>query len=161
MSCMAWAQDPVDGSERLFTGGLDGALTEWDLRTRRPRHVGDSFGGAVWAMAAEPRGQMKEGPQICSFSSHGNALQPCCLHRRAIITMASTRRAHIIDSQGSLGRLGRVSGRVGYGGIARRGCNCWLPFWQCLLTPLTLTNEFLETAAAVSRRTCWLCNGTV
>ncbi|CAL8461915.1 g1446 [Coccomyxa elongata] len=61
VSCMAWAQDPVDGSERLFTGGLDGALTEWDLRTRRPRHVGDSFGGAVWAMAAEPRGQMKEG----------------------------------------------------------------------------------------------------
>ena len=58
---MAWAQDPVDGSERLFTGGLDGALTEWDLRTRRPIHVGDSFGGAIWAMAAEPRGQLKEG----------------------------------------------------------------------------------------------------
>ena len=61
LSCMAWAQDPVDGSERLFTGGLDGALTEWDLRTRQPRHVGDSFGGAVWALAAEPRGQLKEG----------------------------------------------------------------------------------------------------
>ncbi len=69
LSCMVWAQDPVDGSERLFTGGLDGAVTEWDLRTRRPRHVGDSFGGAVWAMAAEPRGQMKKGERSCLLAA--------------------------------------------------------------------------------------------
>jgi WD40 repeat protein len=58
---MAWVQDPVDGSHRLFTGGMDGTLTEWDLNSRRAKHVGDSYGGAVWAIAAEPPGQLKEG----------------------------------------------------------------------------------------------------
>lgn len=36
---------------RVLSAGLNGAVTLWDLSTRRPLEVVDSYGGAVWAMA--------------------------------------------------------------------------------------------------------------
>ena len=61
ISCLAWVKDPIDGTEALVSGGLDGALTEWDLHAKAPKHVGDSFGGAIWGMAVEPESEAQEG----------------------------------------------------------------------------------------------------
>lgn len=35
---------------RLFSAGLHGVITEWDLRTQSPRYTSPSFGGAIFAM---------------------------------------------------------------------------------------------------------------
>ena len=53
ISSLAWTFDTTSMSWRLFSGGLDGLLTEWDLVTLRAISVTDSFGGAVWSMTAE------------------------------------------------------------------------------------------------------------
>ena len=55
ISSLAWTYEPPSGQWRLFSGGLDGLLTEWDLKALRPRSVLDSFGGAVWSLAVEPK----------------------------------------------------------------------------------------------------------
>jgi U3 small nucleolar RNA-associated protein 4 len=39
------------GDYRLFSCGLHGTLTEWDLRRLSPRKSWDSYGGAAWAMS--------------------------------------------------------------------------------------------------------------
>ena len=52
-----------------MSGSLDGALTEWDLHAKAPKHVGDSFGGAIWGMAVEPESQAQEGA-LLDLSSH-------------------------------------------------------------------------------------------
>ena len=76
ISCLAWVKDPIDGTEALVSGGLDGALTEWDLQAKAPKHVGDSFGGAVWGMAVEPESQAQEGMSLhlCLHLKPGGAL---------------------------------------------------------------------------------------
>ena len=53
ISSLAWTFDTISMSWRLFSGGLDGLLTEWDLVTLRAISVTDSFGGAVWSLTAE------------------------------------------------------------------------------------------------------------
>lgn len=63
ISCLAWVKDPVDGTEALVSGGLDGVITEWDLLAKVPKHVGDSFGGAVWDIAVEPDSQTEQGAE--------------------------------------------------------------------------------------------------
>ena len=75
ISCLAWVRDPIDGTEALLSGGLDGALTVWDLQAKAPKHVGDSFGGAVWGMAVEAESQAQEGAllQLCLHFKPGNA----------------------------------------------------------------------------------------
>ena len=55
VSSLAWTFDNVSLTWRLFSGGLDGLLTEWDLVALRPSSVSDSFGGAVWSLTAEPQ----------------------------------------------------------------------------------------------------------
>lgn len=68
ISCLTWVApfigDWVDADNaaaaddvpcRLLSAGLDGVVTEWDLSALRARSTTDSHGGAVWAMAAEPR----------------------------------------------------------------------------------------------------------
>lgn len=60
ISSLAWTREGSSGRWRLFSGGLDGALTEWDLEASSSGSVSDSFGGAVWSLAAEP-GQSSEG----------------------------------------------------------------------------------------------------
>lgn len=54
LTSLAWLQEPTTGLWRLFSGGLDGSLTEWDLLARQPKHRADALGGAVWSMAARP-----------------------------------------------------------------------------------------------------------
>ncbi|KAH6560321.1 hypothetical protein BASA62_010522 [Batrachochytrium salamandrivorans] len=39
-------------SPRLFSAGLTGLITEYDLTSLLPRHETDSFGGPIWCMAA-------------------------------------------------------------------------------------------------------------
>ena len=48
---VAWgARSPRQPAGRLFTCGLHGLITEWDLRTLSPRASWDSAGGAAWTM---------------------------------------------------------------------------------------------------------------
>ncbi|KAJ3289037.1 U3 small nucleolar RNA-associated protein [Rhizoclosmatium sp. JEL0117] len=42
---------------RLFTAGLDGFITEWDLVTLAPISRVESGGGAIWSMAVSPSGK--------------------------------------------------------------------------------------------------------
>ena len=63
LSSLAWTQERSSGRWRLFSGGLDGLLTEWDLGALRPGPISDSFGGAVWSLAVEPS-QTNEGKCI-------------------------------------------------------------------------------------------------
>ena len=65
ISCLAWVRDPLDGTEALISGGLDGILTEWDLVTKVPRHLGDSFGGAIWDIAVQPSSHLEQGAPPC------------------------------------------------------------------------------------------------
>lgn len=62
ITSLAWLQEPTTRLWRLFSGGLDGSLTEWDLLARRPKHRTDALGGAVWAMATRPT---EEGTFFC------------------------------------------------------------------------------------------------
>ncbi|KAJ7533600.1 hypothetical protein O6H91_13G056600 [Diphasiastrum complanatum] len=39
---------------RLFSAGLSGFITEWDLETLQPKVVVESYGGPVWQLAFEP-----------------------------------------------------------------------------------------------------------
>jgi len=40
-----------DQSDRLFTAGLHGVVTEWDLNTLLPKRMSGAYGGAIWSMA--------------------------------------------------------------------------------------------------------------
>ncbi|KAJ3417525.1 U3 small nucleolar RNA-associated protein 4 [Chytridiales sp. JEL 0842] len=44
------------GTPRLFTAGLDGCITEWNISTLAPYSKVESGGGAIWCMAASPKG---------------------------------------------------------------------------------------------------------
>ena len=55
ISCLAWTFDKSSGRWRLFSGGLDGLLTEWDLTELQLGSVSDSFGGAIWSLAVKPQ----------------------------------------------------------------------------------------------------------
>lgn len=61
LTSLAWLQEHTTGLWRLFSGGLDGSLTEWHLLERRCKQRTDALGGAVWAVAARPQceGQFK------------------------------------------------------------------------------------------------------
>lgn len=54
LTSLAWLQEPITRQWRLFSGGLDGSLTEWHIPGRRPKQRTDALGGAVWAMSARP-----------------------------------------------------------------------------------------------------------
>lgn len=56
ISSLVWCQSlEVNASPlgRLFSSGLDGLVTEWDLQTLQPKAVVESMGGSVWQLAAE------------------------------------------------------------------------------------------------------------
>lgn len=56
ISSLVWILgNPLSPFGRLFSAGLDGHITEWDLGSLKPQAVVDSFGGPVWGMAVEPR----------------------------------------------------------------------------------------------------------
>lgn len=54
-------------TSRLFSGGLDGALLEWDVEQRQAGPAADSLGGAVWQLAPEPNACIKPGVQPVSW----------------------------------------------------------------------------------------------
>lgn len=54
LTSLAWLQESATGTWRLFSSGLDGSLTEWDIPGRRPKQRTDALGGAVWAIATRP-----------------------------------------------------------------------------------------------------------
>ncbi|KAL7752726.1 U3 small nucleolar RNA-associated protein [Sorochytrium milnesiophthora] len=77
VSCLAWSHQTIlsdpelydDDQERefaqrrlakigprLFSGSLNGFITEWDLTTLRPKTVVDANGGGVWCMAVNTDG---------------------------------------------------------------------------------------------------------
>jgi hypothetical protein len=43
--------------ERLFCATLQGEILEWNLSTLQPKFVTESFGGAVWGLAADHAGE--------------------------------------------------------------------------------------------------------
>ncbi|KAL4423732.1 hypothetical protein ABPG75_001033 [Micractinium tetrahymenae] len=63
LTCVALVDEEEGGkgglTSRLFTGGLDGALVEWDVEQRRAGPAADSLGGAVWQLVPEPRACIK------------------------------------------------------------------------------------------------------
>ncbi|KAK9820486.1 hypothetical protein WJX72_010807 [[Myrmecia] bisecta] len=61
ITCLGWVRDRVTGCWRLFSGGLDGTLIEWDIQAQRSKHVADSYGGAIWSFAIEPEAGLEEG----------------------------------------------------------------------------------------------------
>ena len=58
---MALVDEEGGASARLFTAGLDGTIVEVDVEASRPAAATDSYGGAVWAMAPEPRAALADG----------------------------------------------------------------------------------------------------
>jgi U3 small nucleolar RNA-associated protein 4 len=56
LSSLAWAHDAFARRWRLFAASLDGAIYEVDFERQQLAHASDSYGGAVWALAAAPGG---------------------------------------------------------------------------------------------------------
>lgn len=56
ISSLVWCQSISRScsSGRLFSGGLDGSISEWDLVSLRQKTVVEAIGGSIWQMAAEP-----------------------------------------------------------------------------------------------------------
>ena len=71
---------------RLFSCGLHGLVTEWDLRTLSPRSSWDSAGGAAWTMAVLPGRQLlavgcEDGGCSIFDTSDETASEPTLRHR--------------------------------------------------------------------------------
>lgn len=64
ISSLAWTFDTSSMTWRLFSAGLDGVLTEWDLLTLQAVAVTDSHGGAVWSLTAEANNGNKSTLQV-------------------------------------------------------------------------------------------------
>lgn len=54
VSALAWLQDASTGQWALISGGLDGQLRVCDFEALACSDSIDSYGGAVWALAANP-----------------------------------------------------------------------------------------------------------
>lgn len=61
LTCVAWCGDASGTDRRLFSAGLDGQIIEHDLDTLRPLSITDSHGGAIWALAREPKQKARSG----------------------------------------------------------------------------------------------------
>ena len=57
LTSLAWVAPPGGGPAALVSGGLDSALTVWNLATRAPSSTTPSGGGAVWSLALHPSGE--------------------------------------------------------------------------------------------------------
>ena len=84
---VAWGvRSPRLPNGRLFTCGLHGLVTEWDLRTLSPRSSWDSLGGAAWTMTVHAELQLLAvgcedgGCSIFDLSDEGLS-EPPLLHR--------------------------------------------------------------------------------
>lgn len=120
------ATPPPPSKWRLFSGGLDGQLVEWDVAQRRPLAATSSSGGAVWAMAVEPPSARHPGPR----PSRNAGFLPSFLLSPVGGGAAVTKGAGVgvsrsdtaqegKDGRRKLGKVGKVSGekeREGRGG---------------------------------------------
>lgn len=52
---VAIVEESEDAACRIFTAGLDGSIVEVDVENGRPSAAEDSYGGAVWQLAVQPR----------------------------------------------------------------------------------------------------------
>lgn len=93
LSSLAWARDPTPapsspgapprGRWRLFAGSLDGSIYEVDFTRQQLVHASDSYGGAVWALAARPEGGRgggaagEEGPEAPFSGRQGELVAAC------------------------------------------------------------------------------------
>ncbi|KAL0485241.1 U3 small nucleolar RNA-associated protein [Acrasis kona] len=50
IEAIVWLRNPETGRDTLFTAGLHGYITEWNLDTLCPRNFSDPVGGAIWDM---------------------------------------------------------------------------------------------------------------
>ena len=71
---LAWMREPSTGKWRLFSGGLDGSLVEWDLLERKASSWTDAIGGAVWSIAVQPQCP-REDTEIGQSQSGGELLE--------------------------------------------------------------------------------------
>ncbi|KAG6555830.1 hypothetical protein Mapa_002471 [Marchantia paleacea] len=74
ISSLVWCKSGGDQSTplgRLFSAGLDGFITEWNLQTLQPKEIVESYGGSVWQLAAEPLEALKS----AASSSNGALLK--------------------------------------------------------------------------------------
>lgn len=74
-TCVALVDEDSGARCRLFTSGLDGSITEVDLDHRRPASATDSYGGAVWQLALEPRTAAQPAPAVDEHAA-GQAAEP-------------------------------------------------------------------------------------
>lgn len=44
--------------ERLFSAGLNGEITEYDLDSLRPKFSASAYGGPIWTISSNPQGTM-------------------------------------------------------------------------------------------------------
>lgn len=56
ISCLCWVGEQRDNL-RLFSGGFDGSITEWNLDSLGKKSTQASFGGAIWSIASVKRGK--------------------------------------------------------------------------------------------------------
>ncbi|GBF91380.1 hypothetical protein Rsub_04120 [Raphidocelis subcapitata] len=71
LSSLAWARDPEARRWRLFAGSLDGAVYEVDFDRQQLVHASDSYGGAVWALAARPAAAGAAGGEAAGAAGGG------------------------------------------------------------------------------------------
>eukprot|EP01116_Phalansterium_solitarium_P016368 TRINITY_DN3799_c0_g1_i1.p1 TRINITY_DN3799_c0_g1~~TRINITY_DN3799_c0_g1_i1.p1 ORF type:complete len:729 (-),score=241.30 TRINITY_DN3799_c0_g1_i1:172-2358(-) len=75
--------------DRLFSAGLHGSISEWDLTNLRIQRSHDSYGGAVWALAASHSGQWlaagcEDGTvRLFALSADDDDSQPTLVYRRS------------------------------------------------------------------------------
>ena len=44
--------------ERLFSAGLNGEITEYDLENLRPRYTVEAYGGPIWTVSSNHQGTL-------------------------------------------------------------------------------------------------------
>ena len=103
LTCVALVdeEDSKSGvTSRLFSGGLDGALLEWDVEHLRTHAAADSLGGAVWQLAPEPGACIKLGAVAdCILRQQScHSFSPCllaCLHMQNHATVCNGYAVHM------------------------------------------------------------------
>lgn len=65
ISSLVWCQSISSScsSGRLFSAGLDGSISEWDLGSLQQKTVVEGIGGSIWQMAVEPLQRVRD-PRI-------------------------------------------------------------------------------------------------
>lgn len=52
MDALCWV------GQRLFSAGLNGEISEYDLDTLRPKYSISAYGGPIWSMSSNPQGTL-------------------------------------------------------------------------------------------------------